>query len=52
MAWSHRTGSLIEDYRVETVTLKVGLDGKVGVAFIGDAEIEAGIELEIKRINK
>ena len=40
---------VLADYRVETVTLKLALDAGVGVVFVGDAKIEAGIEIEIKR---
>jgi len=44
-----RAGDLAKDYRVESITLKLALDADVGIAFVGDASIEAGIEVEIKR---
>jgi|ERR1700675_5204695 len=44
-----RAGELAKDYRVESITLKLALDADVGIAFVGDASIEAGIEVEIKR---
>lgn len=44
-----RAGEIAKDYRVESITLKLALDADVGIAFVGDASIEAGIEVEIKR---
>ena len=41
--------SLATNYRIETITLKLSLDAKVGCVFVGDASLEAGIEIEIKR---
>lgn len=46
-----RAGELAKDYRVESITLKLALDADVGIAFVGDASVEAGIEVEIKRQN-
>jgi|GEM_PF-6188066 len=37
-------------YRVESVTLKLGLDAEVGCGFLAGGKIEAGIEVEIKRV--
>jgi len=44
-----RATSIAANYHVDTITLKLVLDGKVGLAFVGDASMEAGIEVEIKR---
>ena len=44
-----RSAALAAAYEVESITLKLALDGKVGVAFIADAGVEAAIEVEIKR---
>ena len=41
--------NIASEYRVESITLKLALDAKVGLVFIGDAGLEAGIEVEIKR---
>jgi hypothetical protein len=39
------------DFHVETVTLKLTLDAEVGLAFVGEASIEAGIEVVIARVD-
>jgi hypothetical protein len=44
-----RASELGKDYRLESITLKLALDADVGIAFVGDASIEAGIEVEIRR---
>jgi hypothetical protein len=40
-----------DGYEVDSITLKLGLDASIGVVFVGDASIEAAIEVEIKRID-
>jgi hypothetical protein len=47
-----KTSQAIENYEVDTITLKLALDAGVGVVFVGDAKIKAGIEIEIKRVTK
>ena len=37
------------NYRVESITLKLELDADVGLVFVGDASLQAGIEIEIRR---
>jgi hypothetical protein len=44
-----KAAEIAADYHVESITLKLALDAEVGLAFVGDASIEAGIEIEIKR---
>jgi len=44
-----KASEIKQDYRVESVTLKLGIDAEFGVVFIGDASLEAGIEVEIRR---
>lgn len=44
-----QTKVVTPDYHVESIKLKLTLDGDVGVAFIADAGLEASIEVEIKR---
>jgi hypothetical protein len=39
------------NYRVDSITLKLELDAEVGLVFVGDASLQAGIEIEIKRID-
>jgi len=41
--------NIAAEYRVETITLKLSIDAEVGCVFVGDAKLEAGIEIEIKR---
>ena len=43
--------TVAEGYEVDSITLKLGLDAGIGVVFVGDASIEAAIEVEIKRID-
>jgi len=38
-------------YHVELITLKLELDAEVGLVFVGDASVQAGIEIEIKRVD-
>jgi hypothetical protein len=45
-----KAADLSSTFHVESITLKLALDAGVGVVFVGDAKIEAGIEVEIKRI--
>jgi hypothetical protein len=47
-----KAGDIAADYRVETITLKLAVDAQVGLVFVGDAKVETGIEVEIKRIEK
>ncbi len=44
-----RAREISADYHVESSTLKLALDAEVGLIFVGDASLEAGIEIEIKR---
>lgn len=41
--------NVADGYEVDSITLKLGLDAGIGVVFVGDASIEAAIEVEIKR---
>ncbi|HXE14148.1 MAG TPA: hypothetical protein VN633_18620 [Bryobacteraceae bacterium] len=45
-----RAGQVSANYRVDSITLKLELDAEVGLMFVGDASLQAGIEIEIKRI--
>ena len=45
-----RASEIAKDFRVDSITLKLGLDGKLGCVFIGDASLEASIEVEIKNV--
>jgi phosphomannomutase len=49
-AMIERASAISNNYRVESIKLKLGLDSTFGVVFIGDASLEASIELEIKRV--
>ena len=44
-----RAGAIAGDYRVESITLKLDLDAEVGLVFVGEASVQAGIEIEIRR---
>jgi hypothetical protein len=37
-------------YQLETITLKLALTAELGVIFVGDASVEAAIEVEIRRV--
>jgi hypothetical protein len=47
-----RASKVTEGYYVESIKLKLELDGEVGLVFVGDASLQAGIEVEIKRVGK
>jgi hypothetical protein len=38
-----------ESFELDSIKLKLALDASVGVVFVGDAKIEAAIEIEFKR---
>lgn len=44
-----QASDVAEGYEVDSITLKLALDAGVGVVFVGDAKIEAAIEVEVKR---
>ena len=44
------TAAFGADYRFETITLKLAVSAEYGVLFVGDASVEAAIEVEIKRV--
>jgi len=44
-----KAADLANDYKVETITLKLSLDAEMGCLFIADASVEAAIEVEIRR---
>jgi hypothetical protein len=44
-----RADAIAGDYRVESITLKLDLDAEVGLVFVGEASVQAGIEIEIRR---
>ena len=41
--------TVAEGYEVDSITLKLGMDAGIGVVFVGDASVEAAVEVEIKR---
>jgi hypothetical protein len=45
-----RAVAISAGYQVESITLKLDLDAEVGLVFVGDASVQAGIEVEIKRV--
>lgn len=45
-----RAAAISSDFQVETITLKLAIDAEVGMVFVCDASLEAGIEIEIKRL--
>jgi hypothetical protein len=44
-----KASNVAAGYEVDSITLKLALDAGVGVVFVGDAKIEAAIEVEIKK---
>lgn len=45
-----KTAALGADYELEEITLKLALSAEVGLAFVGDASVEAAVEVKIKRV--
>jgi hypothetical protein len=46
-----RAAAIAGGYQVESITMKLELDAEVGLVFVGDASVQAGIEVEIKRVD-
>lgn len=46
-----RAAAISSEFQVETITLKLAIDAEVGMVFVCDASLEAGIEIEIKRVH-
>jgi hypothetical protein len=44
-----KASDIAAGYEVDSITLKLALDAGVGVVFVGDAKIEAAIEVEVKK---
>jgi hypothetical protein len=42
--------NLVNQYAVDEVTLKLGVDASVGCVFVGDGKVEASIEVKLKRL--